>query len=602
MKISIGFFLLGLCSSIAAHELSPAYREGSEVGKAHANQSIDVLKALDLTEFPGYQGSLSQENYYGGVTQESTRLEADSQQASQNSEAGKSVMESFNHRPLYKVNPASESMQKLNQIAENADAIMHGQTTDKTTCTLKPKECHYAWEEKTCVSGKILGKLHCARHLRIDVSPYKTENYNLEIRQSGNKRPFRVTVNLAVPNTCKSSSQSCYTMTKDTVAIPAIVLPANCASIKVGIVDAAGLVTVEQSASCANPSLSLIVGKCKGRRCSVPYYHSVSMSVEIEERKEYWDNQCQHLQHQEKEGFCHLLSPLTCTVPSQTKMIGDVPITRACWKEEATYQCGGEEKGTCDEFIARGCEQTDSICLNDTNGRCTRYQQTYQCPLNQCSDNALICGGDAFCLDGDCSAQNYAPSNDEDFKKGIASLAAATDASKDFDSKANFVFNGQMLECSREIAGVKNCCRESGWGIDLNLAHCNDKEKKLGKARENGLTIPTGEYCAKRQQLPIGSVCVDHHKTYCVFQSKLARIIQAQGRFGQLHIGFGEGEHSNCSGITPAQLQLIKFEAINFSEFYADIQSRQRNPDTQQTTNQISSRFADFYQQGDANG
>ena len=131
---------------------------------------------------------MPQEHYYSGVTQENTGLEADSQTAVVHNESGKAVSESFNHRPLYQVNPASESMQKLNQIAENGDAIMHGQNTDKTTCSLKPKECQYSWQEKTCLSSKVLGVLHCARHLRLDVSPYKTESYSLYMKISSLKR------------------------------------------------------------------------------------------------------------------------------------------------------------------------------------------------------------------------------------------------------------------------------------------------------------------------------------------------------------------------------------------------------------------------------
>lgn len=136
----------------------------------------------------------------------------------------------------------------------------------------------------------------------------------------------------------------------------------------------------------------------------------------------------------------------------------------------------------------------------------------------------------------------------------------------------------------------------------LELAQCSDAEKKLGKARENKLVVPTGEYCFKRKKLPIGSVCVDHHQTYCVFQSKLARMVQVQGRRDQLHIGFGQNKYSNCSGITPEQLQLIHFEAIDFSEFYEEVKNKQKQPDYQQTANGISQRLNQFYNQGDING
>jgi hypothetical protein len=415
------FILLILCSQVFALDLNQAYQEGANTGTSHANQSIDLLKALDLSKFPGYQANLPQEHYYRGVTQASTGLEADSKTSVAQNDAGKSVGESFNYRPLYRVNPASESMQKLNQIAEHGDEIMHGQNTDKTTCSLKPKECHYSWQEKTCLSS--------------------------------NTR-----VNRENPN-------------------------------------------------------------------------------------------------------------VTCTV-----------------------------------FITQGCEQIASKCIKEESGRCLSYQQTYQCPMSLCTDNQLLCGEETFCLEGDCANHEYTPAKEDDFKKAMSTLSMTSDASKDFDGKGGFIFKGQLLECSNAIAGVKNCCRNSGWGLDLNLAHCTNIEKKLGKARQNKLVVPTGQYCYKRKKLPIGSVCTDHHQTFCVFQSKLARMIQEQGRRNQLHIGFGQGKYSNCSGITPEQMQLIHFEQIDFSEFYTEVQNKIKKPDDQQTVNAISKRLNDFYNQGGING
>ena len=433
MRRGIGLILLMACFWTYASDLKQAYQEGTALGASQNNQSIDLLKTLDLAQFPGYQPNLSQENYYGGVTQESTRLKTDSQAAVEQSDVGKTVNDTFNQRPYYRVNPASESMQKLNQIAENGDAIMHGKNTEQTTCALRPKECHYSWQQKTCLSGKRVVNQPCVKQLNSDA-------------------------------------------------------------------------------------------------------------------------------------------------------------------------CSSQEQSPCDALMLDGCEQIGSMCIHEEAGYCATYQQTYQCPLNQCSDNQLICGEDAFCLEGDCSKQDYVPAQDGEFKKAISALSVASEASKDFDGNTNFVFKGQLLECSKAVAGVKNCCRNSGWGIDLNLAHCNDMEKKLGKARENKLVVPTGEYCAKRKKLPIGSICVDQHETFCVFQSKLARIVQEQGRHTQLGIGFGKGKYSNCSGITPEQMQLIKFENINFSEFYEEIQHKLKSPNTQQTTSQISQRLKDFYNQGDTHG
>jgi len=598
----IGALIFGLCSlALAASDLNQAYQEGNQVANGHANQSVDLLKSLDVAQFPGFEPNLPQEQYYQGVTQQGTQLESDAQKVQSTNEASVAVKESFNQLPYYQINTNSENMQRLNQIAEHGDDIMRGNTTDKTTCSLKPQQCQYLWQEKTCLTSKNSGPLSCSQKLNINLVPYKTESYNLYLRGNLMNRPYSIRVNLPKTNTCKQGVSPCYTIYKDAKEAPPIQLPTDCAMIKISLVDNKGYVLVKETATCANHSLLLSVGKCILGYCQVPYAHTVTLTLEIYRGEESWDNQCISLENKEKEGFCHIKEALTCTEPNETRVIGDIPYTRLCWKKKAVYECGSQKVDSCQLLIDQRCEQTHSTCIEEASAQCVTYQQSYQCPMNQCTDNQLICGNDAFCLDGNCSSHEYSPSDETDFKKAMSALSAASEASKDFDGKSQFIFKGQMLECSDDIAGIKNCCRDSGWGIDLNLMHCSDSEKQLGKAKENKLVVATGKYCKKRVKFPGGSICTSTHKTYCVFQSKLARIVQEQGRRNQLHIGFGSGKHSNCSGITPEQLQLIHFESIDFSEFYQDIQNKQKQPDYQQTTSGISKRLQEFYQQGDVN-
>jgi Type-1V conjugative transfer system mating pair stabilisation len=207
---------------------------------------------------------------------------------------------------------------------------------------------------------------------------------------------------------------------------------------------------------------------------------------------------------------------------------------------------------------------------------------------------------EGFCLDGNCSSQDFDAFNEADFKKAISMLSGAQAASKDKQGSKNFIFKGERLECSTLMLGAKNCCRESGWGVDMNLLHCEASEKKLGKAREKKLTIATGEYCYERKKWPGGSKCVERHRTFCVFESKLSRIVQEQGRRKQLGIGFGEGKHTNCSGITPAQLQKINFELIDFKETFSDIQAKKI--DVGKTGENLKNRLQDLYNQGGSRG
>lgn len=592
------FFTLLLTGTLHAADLKEAYQEGMQFGIQNAHQAIDSLKSLDISQFPGYEPNIPQETYYKGVAQSNSNLEADAQQAVSDNEAGNAVSTSFNSRPFFEINSTSESMQRLNDIAEHGDEIMRGEKTDKITCALKPQTCQYRWEKKTCFAAKGLGKISCLRTLHVGVNVEKTHSFSMTFynKTVGNSTPYTLDIHLNESNTCASGQTHCYTFS------PALSLPKECVRIKTTITDEKRYVVIQKEPTCQNPTLTVRVGKCIRGRCGAAYAYSVVMTVEVLQSNDTWNDQCQTLQKKQRDGLCTLESPLNCVEPNETRQIDGVSYTRSCWKEKAIYSCGNTTtQNTCDALIKEGCEQSNATCRQENDGQCLMWEQTYQCPLNQCTDNQLICGEDAFCLDGNCSSEAYEKANEEEFKKAMSVLSAASEASKSFNVKENFIFTGEKLECSRLMLDAKNCCRDSGWGIDLNLFHCTDSEKKLGKARENKLVIPTGEYCYERVKLPGGSVCKDTHQTYCVFQSKLARIVQEQGRFHQLHIPFGEGETTNCSGITPQQMQLLQFESIDFSEFYQDVKNKMKTPDDKKTTNAISQRMGDFYHQGSVN-
>src|SRR5207253_2671626 len=113
------------------------------------------------------------------------------------------------------------------------------------------------------------------------------------------------------------------------------------------------------------------------------------------------------------------------------------------------------------------------------------------------------------------------------------------------------IFSGNPQQCSSNTLGFSNCCQDSGWGIDLHLTHCNAEEKSLGINKQAGLTVYLGEYCRKK----ILGHCQEKRKTYCTFPSKLARIIQQQGRFTQLGVSFGQAKNPICRGISAEELQ-----------------------------------------------
>lgn len=110
--------------------------------------------------------------------------------------------------------------------------------------------------------------------------------------------------------------------------------------------------------------------------------------------------------------------------------------------------------------------------------------------------------------------------------------------------------------------------------VVMELMSCEQEEQMLGMHREAGLCTYVGSHCSKKIKY-IG--CVETKKTYCCFNSKLARIINEQGR-PQLGRDYGTSKNPNCYGFTPEEIGKIDFSKIDMSEFIADAMKEIRNP------------------------
>jgi conjugal transfer mating pair stabilization protein TraN len=81
-----------------------------------------------------------------------------------------------------------------------------------------------------------------------------------------------------------------------------------------------------------------------------------------------------------------------------------------------------------------------------------------------------------------------------------------------------------------------------------------------------------GDYCDS----DVFFGCEQRARTYCCFNSMLARIIQEQGRPQLTTYGptgnWGTAQNPNCSGLTPDEFQQLDFSKIDFTEYIAVIQ------------------------------
>jgi conjugal transfer mating pair stabilization protein TraN len=96
------------------------------------------------------------------------------------------------------------------------------------------------------------------------------------------------------------------------------------------------------------------------------------------------------------------------------------------------------------------------------------------------------------------------------------------------------------------------------------LAQCEQSEQVLGMHKGQNLSVKVGETCV--QKIPLIGTCIKWQEGWCSYNGAFAKILGTQGR-SQLGLGLD----SSCTGLTVSQLQQLNWNAIDFSEFTAQI-------------------------------
>ncbi|CAK3626927.1 conjugal transfer mating pair stabilization protein TraN [Vibrio crassostreae] len=267
-----------------------------------------------------------------------------------------------------------------------------------------------------------------------------------------------------------------------------------------------------------------------------------------------------------------------CIEGRATRTINGIPTTLDCWKYRVNHQC--DRPDTC-AALPKDCTTQTRHCSLKQNGVCIEQEVTKSCAEKTCRATDLQCGEHSFCLDGECYVE--APKLNSHFDKSVAALAGLAEAVKDIGDPPK-IFTGKPMKCNKKLAGFNDCCKDSGWGQGLG-AKCSEAEEALGKAKEKGLTLYVGQYCAKK----VLGVCTRKKRSYCVYDNKLAKIIQEQGSIQQLGKRLGSAKNPTCAAITPEELGQINFEHIDFKEFYPEMRANTKLPNFDEIKQRLQS-------------
>ena len=203
------------------------------------------------------------------------------------------------------------------------------------------------------------------------------------------------------------------------------------------------------------------------------------------------------------------------------------------------------------------------------------------------------CGGVTYCVGAGCETVSVQANTG--FAEAAARLNMAIEmGGSEFDRGTLRIFTGRRRACTIRWFGWQNCCTDSGFLIDTGLAECTENERELAEQHAAGATRYLGEYCASSTWF---GICRRWERAWCVFGSRLGRILQQEGR-SQLGIGWG-----SCRGFTVAEIERIDFGRLDLSEFTEDLIDGGRAPavglpDEGRTGAVMRDRIRDFYRQG----
>ncbi|EJN2727573.1 type-F conjugative transfer system mating-pair stabilization protein TraN [Salmonella enterica] len=605
MKRMLPLFLL-LAAGQAQADSNSDYRAGSDFAHQIKGQGTGSIRNFNPQEsIPGYNANPDETKYYGGVTAGGdSGLKNDGTTQWATGETGKTITESFMNKPKDILSPDAPFIEKGRDVVNRADSIVGNTGQQCSAQEINRSEfTNYTCERDTTVEE------YCTRTATItgdwrettEVRTYTLTAFSFS--RSGKQIVFSVTV----PEAGTISSASLNVITQNYLwnsragFMNTIFNMTWGSTITLG--GATGMMlskgqilsgtSCSGNGSCTGTLDDRIFNELTSGRTTF----TLTLVMQVKDRE--WIPRVEWVESCPFNKADGVLKGTECSEPGGTKtgVMEGKPwsLTEACWAYRDKYVTQSADNGTCQAYVDNpACTLATRQCaFYSGEGTCLHEYATYSCE-SKTSGKVMICGGDVFCLDGECDKAQSGKSND--FGEAVSQLAALAAAGKDVAALNGIdvrAFTGQAKFCKKAAAGYSNCCKDSGWGQDIGLAKCSSDEKALAKAKTNKLTVSVGEFCSKK----VLGVCLEKKRSYCQFDSKLAQIVQQQGRNGQLHISFGSSKHPDCRGITVDELQQIKFDQLDLMNFYEDLMNNQKIPDSGALTEKVKEQIADQLRQ-----
>lgn len=263
-----------------------------------------------------------------------------------------------------------------------------------------------------------------------------------------------------------------------------------------------------------------------------------------------------------------MLVTQNCTDANSTKIINGKEIHRTCWKESLSFLIHQKSNNDCAKLKSKKCDLIEKKCLKEGVNGCCLWDLTYKCYTKVF--NVLKSKEEDSCLDENNWETAYEPN--QSLADITTKLAVFEEIEKEMEksqkSATNIqIFDAKKMKCSKSVASdlVFDCCfSHKGLATQVGLAKCSTDELALAEMREKGVSHYVGHY----SETVLGIKTQDKH-VFCCFESKLARIINEQGR-QQLGMNWGSAEKPNCNGFSIDELGRLDFSKLDLTEVFED--------------------------------
>lgn len=591
----------GLSLSVTANtDMSKSFNEAREVGKSNNSNAQSILRDFQPTkELDNFQSRPTESGYYQGITS-NPDLSSKGMQSLNTSEVGKSIRESTINNPKVDISEDSDFIQNSNNIRKNAAAIS-GMTNSKQCVKQVLSKMNFTYHY--CEKDQAINKV-CHNTADVVWSGQRslenrekrlTYNNGITVRigriRGGFIQSSDIYFDFELPENAVITgydyhfvnNRGWFGLSKMTFSLFNHTNAVNGNSYNPVTVKVRNLNISVKSGDKFSAHLEHIwnyFGRDFDKfMTTTTQYIQLYYQVEVDNLKPeiVWKNSCGNFDDSNLIKIGE-----KCTQEGGTRNFfkdgKNVQLHSDCWQKQTEYLVSEASDNECRKYDDNpNCTAGERECILKLGGDCVRHRIKYQCSKTVKTDG-YVCGDKFFCSDGTCS--DLEGSLNSDFGHAVSQLATLAQAGKDvsLDEVNLRAFSGRPMFCRKSGFGFSDCCKDSGWGHKVGLAQCNSEENALGQAKEKKLTIFVGTYCDKE----ILGKCIRRKSSYCVFDNKLARIIQAQGRSGQLGLGFGSANSPDCRGLNVEELQRIDFNAMDYSDFYEELEANKQIPDKDQ--------------------